>query len=208
MSAFHHTVKTVTPFHDRSRHSRLLKIALWLIGIAVVLAICHAAGFDVIGWFDQLWDTMTEISIGYIVAGVGFQTIQTTLTALAWYYILAAGYPDGGVRYRDILAAYSAGVAMNGFLPANIGTFASLLMYVALIHGSTFPGVLGATVTNLRCAKRSVTCGAERPPFTGNNLSRYARRVRKVGDCTPIVGHGLEPMHTLTSHRAYGGIWR
>ena len=33
---------------------------------------------------------------------------------------------------------------MNGFLPANIGTFVSLLMYVALIRGSTFPGVLGA----------------------------------------------------------------
>ena len=146
MSAFHHTVRTVTPFHDRSRHSRLLKIALWLVGIAVALVICHLAGFDVLGWFERLWDTMTEISLGYIVAGVFFQTIQTTLTALAWYFILAAGYPDGGVRYRDILAAYAAGVAMNGFLPANIGTIASLLMYVALIRGSTFAGVLGATL--------------------------------------------------------------
>ena len=33
---------------------------------------------------------------------------------------------------------------MNGFLPANIGTFASLLMYMALIRGATFPGILGA----------------------------------------------------------------
>ena len=89
---------------------------------------------------------MKAISVGYIIAGVFFQTIQTTLTAVAWYYILAAGYPDGGVRYRDILAAYAAGVAMNGFLPANIGTIVSLLMYVALIRGSTFAGVLGATV--------------------------------------------------------------
>ena len=48
------------------------------------------------------------------------------------------------MRYRDILAAYAAGVAMNGFLPANIGTFVSLLMYMALIRGSTFPGILGA----------------------------------------------------------------
>lgn len=146
MSALHHTVKTVTPFHDRSRHSRLIKIALWLVGIAVVLVLCHLGGFDVLAWFDRLWDTMTEISIGYIVAGLTFQTIQTLLTAVAWYFILAAGYPDGGVRYRDILAAYAAGVAMNGFLPANIGTFVSLLMYVALIHGSTFAGVLGATL--------------------------------------------------------------
>jgi uncharacterized membrane protein YbhN (UPF0104 family) len=89
---------------------------------------------------------MTGITIGYIVAGVTFQTIQTILTAVAWYYILVAGYPDGGVRYRDILAAYAAGVAMNGFLPANIGTFATLLMYVALIRGATFSGVLGGMV--------------------------------------------------------------
>ena len=109
VSAFHHTVKTVTPFHDRSRHSRLLKIALWLVGIAVALVICHVAGFDVLGWFASVWDTMKEIAPVYIVAGVFFQTIQTTLTALAWYFILAAGYPDGGVRYRDILAAYAAG---------------------------------------------------------------------------------------------------
>ncbi len=144
MSALHHTVRTVTPFHDRSRPRRLLKIALWLIGIAAVLAICRLAGFDVLGWFDSLWKTMKEISLGYIVAGVFFQTIQTTLTALAWYFILVAGYPAGEFRYRDILAAYAAGVAMNGFLPANIGTFASLLMYMALIRGATFAGILGA----------------------------------------------------------------
>ena len=83
MSAFHHTVKTVTPFHDRSRHSRLLKIALWLVGIAVVLVVCHLGGLDVIDWFQRLWDTMTEISLGYIVAGLTFQTIQTVLTAVS-----------------------------------------------------------------------------------------------------------------------------
>ena len=45
-----------------------------------------------------------------------------------------------------MLAAYAAGVAMNGFLPANIGTFVSLLMFTALIAGATFPGVLGGMV--------------------------------------------------------------
>ena len=109
MSALHHTVRVVTPFHDRSRSSRLVKIALWLVGIAAVLAICYLAGFGVLDWFESVWDTMKEISIQYIVAGLFFQTIQTTLTALAWYFILAAGYPDGGVRYRDILAAYAVG---------------------------------------------------------------------------------------------------
>jgi len=145
-SVLHSNVRRFTWFHDPLRWRRLLKIAAWVVGIAVVLLICHAAGFDVKDWFSRLWDTMTDISIGYIVVGLTFQTAQTTLTALAWYFILVAGYPDGGVRYRDILAAYATGVAMNGFLPANIGTFVSLLMYVALIHGATFSGVLGGMV--------------------------------------------------------------
>jgi uncharacterized membrane protein YbhN (UPF0104 family) len=143
VSVLHSTVRRVTWFHDPSRKRRLVKIALWVIGLVVALAICDLAGLDVRDWFARLWDTMTEITIGYIVVGLTFQTAQTTLTALAWYYILVAGYPDGGVRYRDILAAYATGVAMNGFLPANIGTFVTLLMYVALISGATFSGVLG-----------------------------------------------------------------
>ncbi len=142
--ALHRTTRRLTPFHDRSRGWRLGKVIAWLAGIAVVVIVCELAGFDVRSWFSQLWDTMTSISLGYIVAGITFQTGQTTLTAAGWYFILAAGYPGGSFRYRDILAAYAAGVAMNGFLPANIGTFASLLMYMSLIRGSTFPGMLGA----------------------------------------------------------------
>ncbi len=45
-----------------------------------------------------------------------------------------------------MLAAYAAGVAMNGFLPANIGTFVMLLMFVAMIPRATFSGVLGGMV--------------------------------------------------------------
>jgi uncharacterized membrane protein YbhN (UPF0104 family) len=42
-----------------------------------------------------------------------------------------------------VLAAYATGVALNGFLPANIGTFVMLLMYVAITAGANFAGVLG-----------------------------------------------------------------
>jgi uncharacterized membrane protein YbhN (UPF0104 family) len=41
-----------------------------------------------------------------------------------------------------VLAAYAAGVALNNFVPANMGTFVTLLMYVAIVRGATFPGVL------------------------------------------------------------------
>ncbi len=45
-----------------------------------------------------------------------------------------------------MLACYAISVALNGFLPANIGTFVMLLMFTTIIAGATFSGVLGAYV--------------------------------------------------------------
>jgi uncharacterized membrane protein YbhN (UPF0104 family) len=134
------------PFGDTSRGRRILKVLAWFGGIAVVVALLELVGVDVVGWFSSLWDALTEIGVGYLAAGWTLQTAQTTLTALGWYYILRAGFPRAPVLYRQILAAYATGVALNGFLPANIGTFVMLLMYVAIIPGANFPGVLGGMV--------------------------------------------------------------
>ena len=92
---------------------------------------------------ESLWDALTGIGFGYLAAGWSLQTLQTTLTALGWYFILRAGYPDAPAPYRQVLAAYATGVALNGFLPANIGTFVMLLMFIAIIPGANLPGVLG-----------------------------------------------------------------
>jgi uncharacterized membrane protein YbhN (UPF0104 family) len=124
----------------------LRKVAGWLGTVAVAVLICQLLGVDVTGWISELWDTLSEIALGYLVAGWALQTVQTTLTALGWYFILVAGHPSSSVPYRQILAAYATGVALNGFLPANIGTFVMLLMYVAIIPGATFPGVVGGMV--------------------------------------------------------------
>ena len=40
-----------------------------------------------------------------------------------------------------MLAAYAIGVALNGFLPANIGTLVMMFIFLAFIPGSTFPGI-------------------------------------------------------------------
>jgi uncharacterized membrane protein YbhN (UPF0104 family) len=121
---------------------RILRIAVWIVGPLVVLGLLRLAGIDVLGWFEALWSTLTEISLGYIVLGCFFQGVQTMLTALGWYGILKYAYP-GGVTYMPVLAAYATGVALNNFVPANMGTFVMLLMYVAIVRGATFPGVLG-----------------------------------------------------------------
>jgi uncharacterized membrane protein YbhN (UPF0104 family) len=120
---------------------RVLRIAAWLVGILVVLVALRLAGIDVWGWFEQLWDAVTDISVGYVIVGCIFQGAQTVLTALGWYGILRYAYP-GGVNYVTVLACYATGVALNNLVPANLGTFVTLLMYVAVVAGSTFPGVL------------------------------------------------------------------
>jgi uncharacterized membrane protein YbhN (UPF0104 family) len=132
------------PFWDPSRASRLLKVAAWLVGIALLVAGLELVGVDVSGWFSNLWDAVTAGSVGYQLVGFSAQTVQTTLTALAWYFILRAGFPGARVEYKEVLAAYATGVAMNSFLPANVGTVVTLLMYVAIIPRANLAGVLGA----------------------------------------------------------------
>ena len=132
------------PSTDPRQH-KLLRIAAWIVGTLVVLGLLQLVGIDVWGWFTQLWDTVTDISFGYLVLGCLFQGLQTLLTALGWYGILRYAYP-GGVTYMPVLAAYATGVALNNFVPANMGTFVMLLMYVAIVKGATFPGVLGGYV--------------------------------------------------------------
>ena len=120
---------------------RILRIAAWLIGILVALAALHLVGIDVLGWFEQLWDAVTDISVGYVIVGCIFQGAQTVLTALGWYGILRYAYP-GATTYMTVLACYATGVALNNVVPANLGTFVTLLMFVAVVQGATFPGIL------------------------------------------------------------------
>jgi uncharacterized membrane protein YbhN (UPF0104 family) len=127
------------------KRRRVVKIVSWIVGLVLLLAILHLLGVDVWGWLTELWDSVKEISVAYIILGCIFQCLQTVLTALGWYGILRYAYP-GDVEFMPVLASYAAGVALNNFLPANIGTFVTLLMYVAVVRGATFPGVLAGYV--------------------------------------------------------------
>ena len=132
---------TPAPVAPERPRRRILRVAGWVVGTLVVLGALELAGIDVVGWFADLWDAVTEISLGYVILGCLLQGTQTALTALGWYGILRYAYP-GGVTYMEVLASYAAGVALNNYVPANMGTFVMLLMFVAVVRGATFPGVL------------------------------------------------------------------
>lgn len=131
------------PFGDPSRKARLIKVGAWLVGILLALVVLRLLGIDVIGWLSDLWDQIKAIPVGYIIAALFFQTGQTLLAGLSYYGILRAAYP-GQVELWPIVTAYAVGVAMNNFLPANIGTFVTLLMFVAIIPAATFAGSIAA----------------------------------------------------------------
>ena len=131
------------PFNDPSRPRRLVKVTAWLVGIVLVVVVLNLLGVDVIGWLQDLWNQIKEVPPGYIVAGVAFQTGQTFFAGLSYYGILRAAYP-GEVEFWPIVTAYAVGVAMNNFLPANIGTFVTLVMFTAIIPSATFAGAIAA----------------------------------------------------------------
>jgi uncharacterized membrane protein YbhN (UPF0104 family) len=110
--------------------------------IVAVGALANLLGWDIRGWFSDVWDTITTISAKYIVAGVLLKTVQTTSVAFAYFSILRVAYP-GQVRWLDVLAAYAASVGLNCVLPANIGTLVLLVMFTMIIPGCTFAGALG-----------------------------------------------------------------
>ena len=125
-------------------HVNFRRLLIWAVLIVVIAAAADLLGWNIRGWFSNLWDTLSTISVAYIVAGCALKTVQTGLTAFAWYSILRYAYPT--TSFRVVLACYATSVALNGFLPANIGTFVMLLMFTTIIAGATFSGVLGAYI--------------------------------------------------------------
>ena len=120
-----------------------------LIGLLVLVVIgCVATllGWNVSGWIKHVWNTITSISLGYLLVAIALITLQTTTTAYAWYSILRFAYPESGVRWLEVLACYATAVALNFVLPANLGTLVMLLMYTTLIAACTFAGVLAGYV--------------------------------------------------------------
>jgi uncharacterized membrane protein YbhN (UPF0104 family) len=118
------------------------RIVMWTLIVVVIGAFANLLGWNLVGWFHNLWKTITTISIESLIAGIALMTLQTTATAYAWYAILKFAYPQR-TRWMDILAAYAVSVALNGLLPANLGTLVFLIMVTGFL-AIGFAAVLGA----------------------------------------------------------------
>jgi uncharacterized membrane protein YbhN (UPF0104 family) len=138
--------KVLAPEQPPSLPRRLWRIVIWVGGVAALIAVLDLLGVPASSWIGDLLDKVGDVPLWAIAAGVLLETAQTSLAALAWFGILRAALPNAGVSYRLVLASYAAAVALNSFLPANIGTWVMLLMFTTLIAGATLTTVLSGMV--------------------------------------------------------------
>jgi uncharacterized membrane protein YbhN (UPF0104 family) len=127
------------PPEQKRFHPR--RIVIWLAVIVVIGGFAYLLGWDIRGWFASLWDTLTDVSAKYLVPALILQTLQTLFTALAWLAIIRYAFPNMGASAKQVIACYATSVALNTFLPANLGTLVMLLMYTAIIVGATFAAI-------------------------------------------------------------------
>ena len=128
------------------RHIHLRGLLIGALAIVVLGAAATLLGWDIGKWFSSIWNTVTKISVGYVLAALALITLQTTTTAYAWYSILRWAYPQAGVAWLQVLACYATAVALNFVLPANLGTLVMMLMFVATIAGASFAGIIAGYV--------------------------------------------------------------
>jgi uncharacterized membrane protein YbhN (UPF0104 family) len=120
-----------------------------LIGALILVAIGAGAtlfGWNIESWFEHIWSTITTLPIANLLGAIVLVTLQTTLVGYSWHSILRYGYPSSGIKFVQVLACYAAAVALNWVLPANLGTWAMLLMFTTIIAAATFAGVLAGMV--------------------------------------------------------------
>jgi hypothetical protein len=67
----------------------------WALIVVVIGAAAKPARLGHQGWFHSLWNTMTTISVGSLIAAIALMIVQTTATAFAWFSILRFAYPGG-----------------------------------------------------------------------------------------------------------------
>jgi uncharacterized membrane protein YbhN (UPF0104 family) len=111
-----------------------------------VLWLLDLLGVPVSDWIHKLFESIRSVPTGAIVGGVVLEILQTGFAALSWVTILRAAFPDVNIPVRPVLASYAVAVALNGFLPANIGTLVMMVMFTSLIAGATFATVFSGFV--------------------------------------------------------------
>jgi uncharacterized membrane protein YbhN (UPF0104 family) len=105
------------------------------------------------------------------------QTLRMVVRSRAWRNILAAAYPSTNVRWRSVLAAYTAGVGVNAVIPARSGDVLKLYIVKQRVPGSTYPtlasSLLADGITDLLLAACVLTWALASGVLPGVKIVRH-----------------------------------
>jgi uncharacterized membrane protein YbhN (UPF0104 family) len=170
---------------DDALVTRLTRIAIWVVGLAVLIFLLNLVGVPVGDWIRQLFKMIRQVPAWAVAAGIVLQSLQTTLAAVAWLAILRAAFPQTKIKFRLVLASYAVSVALNGFLPANLGTLVMLIMFTTVIAGATFPAIFSGYLV-------------QKIPFTVFNAAVYLYLFISVAGSFSIKLSGVANHKILT----------
>jgi uncharacterized membrane protein YbhN (UPF0104 family) len=176
---------------DDALVARLTRIAIWVVGIVALMFILDLLGVPVGEWIRELFKKIREVPAWAVITGIVLQCIQTSLAAVAWLTILRAAFPRARISFRLVLASYAVSVAMNSFLPANIGTFVMLVMFTSVIAGATFAAIFSGYLV-------------QKIPFTIFNIAVYLYLFLSVAGSFSIKLSGLANHKVLAIAVAVG----
>jgi uncharacterized membrane protein YbhN (UPF0104 family) len=125
---------------------RVARVVGWVAVVALALLVLDALGVPVGDWLHKFFQQLRAVPAWAIAGGVVLETVQTVLAAVAWLTILRAAFPAAPIPFRPVLASYAVAVALNAFLPANIGSIVMMLMFVSLIAGATFAAIFSGFI--------------------------------------------------------------
>lgn len=176
---------------DDALVARLTRIAIWVVGLVALIVVLDLLGVPVSDWIRELFRKIREVPAWAVITGIVLQSIQTTLAAVAWLTILRAAFPRARISFRLVLASYAVSVAMNSFLPANIGTFVMLVMFTSVIAGATFAAIFSGYLV-------------QKIPFTIFNIAVYLYLFLSVAGSFSIKLSGLANHKVLAIALAVG----
>jgi uncharacterized membrane protein YbhN (UPF0104 family) len=100
----------------------------------------------VLDGIDAFLDQLAAVDPFPLFLAVLAQLAKLTCTSMAWRNVLAAAYPDEGVRRRSIVGAYLAGVGVNAVVPMRAGDAVRIFIAHRAIPGSTYTTVVSSTL--------------------------------------------------------------
>lgn len=94
---------------------------------------------------DSFFGELTAIAWAPLALAVLCHLGRIGARTRAWRNVVAAAYPEGRVRWRDVLGAYSAGIGANALLPGRGGDLLRMYALKHRVDGATYP-TLAATL--------------------------------------------------------------